>query len=186
MRIKGISISRFLPIATCVYSASGHDDLEGFCAAVLPAYQKYLNEIEFVGCECEESHSGKEQTLVVCTFIKDIASKTTASCNAKFCLFTQQCEEPDNFAALELSGNAFDLSSFEEWCVEENADLKETTYPSRSPTKDIKLDENTTIMPSNPQIQVATSNACRRYLLKLSSCGTVILATTLLLMHTIL
>ena len=186
MSMRGIS--RFLPIAACIYSASGHDDLEGFCAAVLPAYQNYLDEIEFVGCECEESHGGKEQTLVVCTFIKDIASKATASCNVKFCLFTQQCEEPDNFDAFELGVNAFDLSLFEEWCVDENTDQKETTstrYPTRSPTKDMELDKNT-IMPSNPQIKDTTSNAYRRYPLKLCSCGIVILAITLRLMHSIL
>lgn len=184
--------SRLLQIATCIiYSASGHDDLEGFCSAVLPAYQNYLNEIEFLGCECEESHSGKEQTLVVCTFIKDVASGTTASCNVKFCLFTQQCNEPDNFDALELGVGSIDLSRFEDWCVDENTDQKieatsTTTYPSRSPTKVIEMEDKMTIMPSNLQIKGATSNAYRRDLLKLCSSGVVILATALILMHSII
>ncbi|KAK1744848.1 hypothetical protein QTG54_004139 [Skeletonema marinoi] len=185
--MRGIS-SRFLLLSTCVYSASGHDDLEGYCAAVLPAYQNDPvdgnNEIEFVGCECEDSHSGKEQTLVVCTFIKDIALQATGSCNAKFCLFTQQCEEPDDFNVLGL-GVTFDLSLFDEWCVDENTNQKETNptrYPSQSPMGEIEWDQNTTNAgPSMPQIKDTTSQADRT----LSSFGIVILGTTLIRMHAI-
>lgn len=184
--MKGIT--RFLLIVTCVYSASGHDDLEGFCVPVVSAYQNYLTEIEFVGCECEESHGGKEQTIVVCTFIKDIASKTTASCNAKFCLFTQQCKEPDNFNALQVGASAFDLSLFDEWCVAENTDQKETNptrYPSQSPLKEIELDESSSTSPqeSKPSIYEnidTTSHAGRT----LSSFG-ILLATTLILIYAI-
>lgn len=180
--MKGVT--KFLVTTTCVYSASGHDDLEGFCAPVLPAYQNHPTEIEFVGCECEESHSGKEQTLVVCTFIKDIASKTTASCNAKFCLFTQQCMEPDNFNAIELGANAFDLSLFDAWCVDENSDQKEinpTRYPSQRPIREIELDQSILTSPqtSKPSISQnidTTSHAGRT----LSSFG-IMLAPTLIL-----
>ncbi len=181
---------RFLLIATCVYSASGHDDLEGFCAAVLPAYENHLNEIEFVDCECEESHSGKEQTRVVCTFIKDIASKSTASCNAKYCLFTQQCKEPYNFNALELGANAFDLSLFDKWCVDENTYQRETyptRYPSQSPMKEIESDQSILTSPqiSKPSISQnntdTTSHAGRAI-----SSFEIMLATTLILPYAII
>lgn len=183
--MKGIT--RFLLIATCVYSASGHDDLEGFCAPVLTAYQNYLTDIEFVGCECEESHSGKEQTLVVCTFIKGIASKTTASCNAKFCLFTQQCKEPDNFDAL-LDANTFDVSLFDEWCVDENTDKEDinpTRYPSQNPMKEIELDQSISDSPqeSKPSIfeNVDTTSHAGRAI----SSFRILLATTLIKIYAI-
>lgn len=182
-------------IAHCACFAFGHDDLEGYCAAVLPAYETSAvgSEIQIIGCECEDSHSGKEQTIVVCTFIKDTALKTTGSCNAKFCLFTQNCEEPDNFNVLGL-GITFDLSLFDGWCVEkytDQTDINPTRNPSQSPEKEVYPDHNTTnstaIMSSNPQTKETSSNA-RRIIspLTLSSFGKVVFVTTLILIGTII
>ena len=78
----------------------GHEDLEGFCLVVLSEYPTAwgVDISSFIECVCEESHTGNGETLVVCQYAKNVGnetnSKPTGSCDAKFCLFTQECKVP--------------------------------------------------------------------------------------------
>ena len=103
-----------------------HEDLEGFCSVVLKEYPTSwgVDVTAFIECVCEESHTGNGETLVVCQYAKnvgsEIGSKPTGSCDAKFCLFTQECRVPPitDFQTLELDPKNLDLSIFDQWCVD--------------------------------------------------------------------
>lgn len=134
------------------------------------------------------AEKNKHWLFVPCTFIKDIASGTTGSCNAKFCLFTHRCEEPNDFDVLGLDIKAFDLSAFDEWCVDKDKTGQTETnnptrYPSHIPMKETFVDKNTTtsspqtIMPNNPQNRDTTSHACR---IRSSPFGIDVFAITLI------
>ena len=175
----------------------GHDDLEGYCAAVLPAYNNNDEvEIKFVRCECEDSHYGKDQTLVVCTYVK-ILDNTTGSCNVKYCLFTQNCGEPENFHMLDFGVNAFDISLFDGWCVEKYSEQKDnihmnpTNYPTAHDSLYLDLVKNATnstilqkVFPSEDKIMSHSSGVTHPQSHIPFDCTVFI--TTLILLHAII
>lgn len=147
-------VSILLAVTSYIFPcAFAHEDHEGFCAAVLPTYPRDdgLDIGSFVLCECEESHATSGQTLVVCRYTH---GSTTGSCDAKMCLFTQDCKMPTNFQPAQLDAKAFDYSVFDLWCVDMIATSTNVDDPKRTPTVSPKEETlQPTISPITPKPQ---------------------------------
>ena len=130
-----------------VTSTVSHEDLEGFCSVVLPEYPTNwgVDITSFIECVCEDSHTGNGQTLVVCQYEKSgnnnpTSERHTGSCDAKFCLFTQQCTIPseDQFDITQMNPKELDLQLFDIWCVDTGNSIEiEESNPTESPKEDV-------------------------------------------------
>jgi len=142
-----ISISFLLALPSIIIPhAFAHFDHEGFCATVLPSYPRDdgIDIASFVLCECEENHvKTSGNSLVVCRYNHTNGGLTTGSCDAKMCLFTQECTVPVNFRPSDLDDKGFEYSFFDPWCVDkakyETVDeYYSTISPTASPTKEMQ------------------------------------------------
>ena len=129
--------------SSIITSTVSHEDLEGFCSVVLPEYPTEwgVDITSFIECVCEDSHTGNGQTLVVCQYEKsgnnnESSDRNTGSCDAKFCLFTQQCTTPsiDQFDITQMNPKDLDLQLFDIWCLDDNNSMElEAPNPTEGP-----------------------------------------------------
>ena len=138
------NLSKVVFASSVITSTVSHEDLEGFCSVVLPEYPTNwgVDITSFIECVCEDSHTGNGQTLVVCQYEKSgnnipTSERHTGSCDAKFCLFTQQCTTPskDEFDITQMNPKGLDLQLFDIWCVDTNnsIEIEESSYSTEIP-----------------------------------------------------
>ena len=140
-------MSKAVFVSSIITSTVSHEDLEGFCSVVLPEYPTNwgVDITSFIECVCEESHTGNGQTLVVCQYEKsgnnnESSDRHTGSCDAKFCLFTQQCTTPskDEFDITQMNPKDLDLQLFDIWCVDTDKSIEiEAPTSTEIPKEDV-------------------------------------------------
>ena len=160
------TIASLFLLAIYITHAWGHSDSEGSCAAALPAYPRDdgTDIASFDYCECENLHggAGSASSLVVCGYshISGNGSNNepgTGSCDAKTCLFTQECKMPVGFDPSKVNVKQFDSSMFKQWCVDKEEYLQLAEPEEGNPTPSAPTTSPTETKQNNSPVEGETN-----------------------------